>query len=126
MNILLENKHYYPSIGGVEVVVKQLSDRFVKAGHKVTVITFGENGRCDEMIDGVRVVRFPYEARFEGGISMDAWKFLSQMNRKELFECCFHPELPHTSQHGGKRILQGEPHTVPFHTALSWKGACRP
>ena len=40
MNILLENKHYYPSIGGVEVGIKQLSDRFVKAGHKVTVITF--------------------------------------------------------------------------------------
>jgi len=39
MNILHCVESYYPSVGGMQEVVKQLSERLVKLGHAVKVAT---------------------------------------------------------------------------------------
>ena len=51
---------YSPDIGGVETHVKEISERLVKAGHDVEVITTDPTGklRTREIINGVRVIRF--------------------------------------------------------------------
>jgi len=51
---------YSPDIGGVETHVKEISERLVKAGHDVEVITTDPTGklRKREIINGVRVLRF--------------------------------------------------------------------
>ncbi|MCC4767075.1 glycosyltransferase [Methanosarcina sp. DH1] len=51
---------YSPDIGGVETHVKEISERLVKAGHDVEVITTDPTGklRKQEIINGVRVIRF--------------------------------------------------------------------
>ncbi len=51
---------YSPDIGGVETHVKEISERLVKAGHDVEVITTDPTGKLSrrETINGVKVVRF--------------------------------------------------------------------
>jgi glycosyltransferase involved in cell wall biosynthesis len=61
MKILQVAPHYYPRIGGLEYVVKSVSERLVKIGHKVTVLA-GEpdiNKLREEEVNGVRVIRWP-------------------------------------------------------------------
>lgn len=50
---------YYPDVGGVETVVKALSERMVKLGHEVDVITTDPRGiyESEQKINGVRVIR---------------------------------------------------------------------
>ncbi|HWQ49338.1 MAG TPA: glycosyltransferase family 4 protein [Methanosarcina sp.] len=51
---------YFPDIGGVETHVKEISERLVKAGHDVEVITTDPTGKLSkqEIINGVKVIRF--------------------------------------------------------------------
>lgn len=51
---------YSPDIGGVETHVKEISERLVKAGHDVEVITTDPTGKLSkqEIINGVKVIRF--------------------------------------------------------------------
>jgi glycosyltransferase involved in cell wall biosynthesis len=51
---------YFPDIGGVETHVKEISERLVKTGHDVEIITTDPTGRLNkrEMINGVKVIRF--------------------------------------------------------------------
>lgn len=56
---------YYPTIGGVEQVMKELAERQVKAGHEVHVFCCDsdKNKRLkkkEETVNGVRVHRLPY------------------------------------------------------------------
>ena len=83
LNIAQISPRYFPYIGGVETVVKELSEHFVKRGHSVTVYTTDPLGVLDtaEEINGVSVRRFkswaPNDAYF---ISMS----LKQCLKKEL------------------------------------------
>jgi len=61
MKILQVAPHYYPRIGGLEYVVKSVSERLVKIGHKVIVLA-GEpdiDKPREEEVNGVRVIRWP-------------------------------------------------------------------
>jgi len=52
---------YYPYIGGVEYVVKSITERLTKLGHKVIVLA-GEPGADqprEEFVNGVKIVRWP-------------------------------------------------------------------
>jgi glycosyltransferase involved in cell wall biosynthesis len=60
MRIIQVTPRYFPTIGGVEAVVQQISELLVKKGHEVTVYTADKrNGlaRC-ENVNGVTVKRF--------------------------------------------------------------------
>jgi glycosyltransferase involved in cell wall biosynthesis len=52
---------YRPYIGGVETHVEELSKRLVGMGHEVTVLSTDPSGKlpASEVIEGVKVVRFP-------------------------------------------------------------------
>jgi glycosyltransferase involved in cell wall biosynthesis len=51
---------YYPYIGGVETHVKEISERLVKLGHEVEVITTRVSGEQDtSVMNGVKITRFP-------------------------------------------------------------------
>jgi glycosyltransferase involved in cell wall biosynthesis len=51
---------YFPNIGGVETHVKEISEKLVKAGHDVEVITTDSTVKLNKkyMINGVKVIRF--------------------------------------------------------------------
>jgi glycosyltransferase involved in cell wall biosynthesis len=61
MRILQIATHYYPRIGGLEYVVKSVSERLAKAGHE-TIVIAGEpeiDKPQKEEINNVRVIRWP-------------------------------------------------------------------
>jgi glycosyltransferase involved in cell wall biosynthesis len=61
MRIALVAPSYYPSIGGVEYVVKSVAERLASIGHEVTVVA-GDPGAeepREEEANGVEVVRWP-------------------------------------------------------------------
>jgi glycosyltransferase involved in cell wall biosynthesis len=58
MKILFVCENYIPHLGGVEVVIKNLAENYVKLGHKVTILTHRiENTPLEEIIGGVKVIR---------------------------------------------------------------------
>jgi L-malate glycosyltransferase len=52
---------YHPALGGMQEVVKQLSERLVKAGHNVTVLTRFHPDRKTDEYNGVKIVSFQIE-----------------------------------------------------------------
>lgn len=58
MNILHTVQNYAPSLGGAQEVVKQLSERMVELGHKVTVATAKHPDRHQKHLNGVNIMEF--------------------------------------------------------------------
>jgi glycosyltransferase involved in cell wall biosynthesis len=61
MKILQVSPRYYPHIGGVEYVVKSISERLVKMGHDVTILAGEMNidKPKEEVVNGVSVIKWP-------------------------------------------------------------------
>lgn len=60
MKILHLSKYYHPYRGGIEKVIKELSEAALRAGHEVTVICSNEtNEKVEEQVNGVHVIRLP-------------------------------------------------------------------
>jgi glycosyltransferase involved in cell wall biosynthesis len=79
MKILHCVESYFPEIGGMQEVVKQLSERLVALGHEVSVATRRTEGRKNKVIKGVRIVDFAISGNEVHGITgeRDAYeKFL--------------------------------------------------
>lgn len=58
-------KYYFPDAGGIESVTVSLARGAVLSGHSVSVVCFEKIPvNCDELIDGVRVIRTPITKMF--------------------------------------------------------------
>lgn len=66
MRIAEITPRYHPYIGGVETVVKQISEEMIKQGHQVDVLTVDplNNLPASEDINSIRVRRFPQTGLF--------------------------------------------------------------
>lgn len=58
MKILHTVQFYLPSVGGMQEVVRQISEHLVKLGHDVTVATSKDPGRKSRKINGVKIEEF--------------------------------------------------------------------
>ena len=60
MRILQVAPRYFPNLGGVEIVVKRMSELLVERGYHVTVLSmdFNKKGINEQNINGVLVKRF--------------------------------------------------------------------
>ncbi|MGD0817821.1 MAG: glycosyltransferase family 4 protein [Methanomassiliicoccales archaeon] len=76
MRILVVTKYYYPVIGGVETLVRTLAERYVLAGHECTVVCMDPFKDSDEVLNGVRVVRFYRHGHARTGIHLGIWQWL--------------------------------------------------
>jgi glycosyltransferase involved in cell wall biosynthesis len=72
MKILHTVESYYPEIGGMPEVVKQLSERLVALGHEVTVATRVTEKRTAIRINGVKIQAFQLSGNAVEGITGDA------------------------------------------------------
>lgn len=61
MKIFHAVESYHPALGGMQEVVKQLSERLVKAGHDVTVLTRNHPDRNFTELNGVKIKSFSVE-----------------------------------------------------------------
>lgn len=75
MKILHTVEFYPPSVGGMQEVVKQLSERLAAFGHEMTVATTKLPMRSSETINGVRVVQFDVRGNFALGMSGEVEKY---------------------------------------------------
>ena len=70
-------------MGGAEVFTREITTRWVKAGHQVTLFTAAyPNAKSEELVDGVRIVRSG--GRFS--VYLKAKKFYSERFRREGFD----------------------------------------
>jgi glycosyltransferase involved in cell wall biosynthesis len=75
MKILHTVQFYEPSKGGMQEVVKQISERLVEMGHEVTVATSKDPARVSKEINGVKIVDFEISGNMVDGISGDRWEY---------------------------------------------------
>jgi glycosyltransferase involved in cell wall biosynthesis len=72
MKILHTVESYNPSTGGMQEVVKRISEHLVKMGHSVTVATSRHPGRSRNIANGASVVEFDISGNIVRGISGDS------------------------------------------------------
>lgn len=70
---------YLPAIGGMVEVVRQLSERMVRAGHEVTVFTSRHPDRQGTVINGVRIRDFAISGNAVRGIHGDAEEYVNAL-----------------------------------------------
>lgn len=68
LKILHTVESYYPSLGGMQEVVRQLSERLVKLGQEVTVATSENTLRKETSINGVQIQSFNIKGNFVRGL----------------------------------------------------------
>ncbi|NCN25882.1 hypothetical protein COT94_01845 [Candidatus Falkowbacteria bacterium CG10_big_fil_rev_8_21_14_0_10_37_14] len=61
-------QNYYPSVGGMQSVVKEISQRLVDFGHEVTVLTSLNMARSSNYINGVKINSFNLKGNLVKGI----------------------------------------------------------
>lgn len=76
MNILHTVEFYHPSVGGMQEVAKQLSERLVVLGHKVTVATTKLADRKSYSFHGVKIVEFDITGNEVKGIYGEKQKYI--------------------------------------------------
>src|SRR5208337_208094 len=75
MKILHTVESYDPSTGGMQEVVKQLSEHLVKRGHQVTVATSRDPARKSRSINGVTVQEFAISGNYVSRIHGDTQSY---------------------------------------------------
>lgn len=68
MKILHTVEFYHPSTGGMQEVVKQLSEGLVKLGHDITVATTKLPERKEKIINGVKIIEFKVMGKMVEGL----------------------------------------------------------
>jgi len=78
MKIVHLTPNFYPVTGGIETFVYEISKRLVKEGQEITVITrippWDKKLPRYEIIDGIEVLRFPFNMIFRYSFSLEALK----------------------------------------------------
>ncbi len=75
MKILHAVEQYYPSVGGMQEVVRQLSEKLVKLGHDVTVATSYHPDRKEKENDGVKIIDFDISGNIVNGFLGDVEQY---------------------------------------------------
>jgi len=71
LRILHTVEFYHPSVGGMQEVVRQLSERLSRRGHDVTVATSRLDGRAEDVLNGVRIREFDVSGNLVEGMKGD-------------------------------------------------------
>ena len=71
MHILLACEFYYPSVGGVQEVMRQIGERLVARGHRVTVATSYLAERQSRELNGVTIAEFKVSGNAVSGMKGD-------------------------------------------------------
>ncbi len=68
MHILIGTDYYYPSVGGQQIVLKEIAERLVKLGHTVTVATSEMQSRQANNYNGVNIAEFNIMGSYVHGL----------------------------------------------------------
>lgn len=104
---------YLPAVGGMVEVVRQLSERMVRAGHEVTVFTSRHPERREPVINGARIREFGIKGNTVRGIEGDGQAYVDALVEGELDVVVFFAAqqwatdlaLPHLARIRAKKIF---------------------
>lgn len=83
MRILLACEFYYPSVGGVQEVMRQLGERFAQSGHEVIVATTRLPQRRSCAIGGVSVEEFRVWGNLANGMGGEVERYRQFVLRQD-------------------------------------------
>lgn len=83
MRILLACEFFYPSVGGVQEVMRQLGERFAQAGHEVTVATTHLPERQSRRIAGIAVEEFRVSGNLVNGMEGEVERYREYVLRQD-------------------------------------------
>ncbi len=75
MKLLICSETYYPSVGGVQIVLQQIAERLVKRGHHITIATSKFKKRVSTNINGVFIKEFDVSGNYYRGLSGEVHKY---------------------------------------------------
>ena len=75
MKILICSDSYYPSIGGVQIVLQQIAERLVRRGNIITVATSKHKDRDSTNKNGVDIQEFEVSGNFNRGITGEVQRY---------------------------------------------------
>lgn len=75
MKILHTTEFYFPSVGGVQDAVLQISEQLVRLGHEVTVATSQDAKRSSKVKNGVKIVEFAISGNLVRGFKGEVEKY---------------------------------------------------
>jgi glycosyltransferase involved in cell wall biosynthesis len=84
VKILHTVEFYTPSVGGMQEVVRQLSERLVRMGHDVAVATSFLPGRKDGPINGVKIIPFRIRGNLVKGLSGEVDSYREYLLRSDF------------------------------------------
>jgi hypothetical protein len=84
MKFLFCCEFYYPSIGGVQEVMKQIAERLVARGHEVTVATTALPNRDFTSLNGVQIAEFAVSGNLVRGMHGEIDRYRQFV---KTFEC---------------------------------------
>ena len=79
MRILSVLTYYRPHTSGLTIYAERLARALVRRGHQVTVMTtqYDKSLPCEEIMDGVRVIRVPVALRISKGVLAPTFGFVA-------------------------------------------------
>ncbi len=75
MKILICSDSYYPSVGGVQIVLQQIAERLAKRGHQITIATSKLADRESTAINGVTIQEFDVSGNYNRGLTGEIQKY---------------------------------------------------
>ena len=75
MKLLFCCEFYYPSIGGVQEVMKQIAERLVARGHEVIVATSALSNRNFSNLNGVQIAEFSVRGNLVSGMTGEVERY---------------------------------------------------
>src|ERR1700722_4061890 len=69
MKLLFCCAQYWPSVGGVQEVIRQIAEHLAEAGHEVAVATSKRSDRKTDLHNGVRIYQFRVDGNLAVGLS---------------------------------------------------------
>ena len=75
MKILICSDSYYPSVGGVQIVLQQVAERLVKREHQITIATSKLKERDSTTHNGVTIKEFDVSGNYNRGLSGEVQKY---------------------------------------------------
>lgn len=113
MNILHTVQFYYPSIGGMQEVVRQISELLVRYGHTVTVATTKCKDRNINMIHDVRIKEFNISGNLVQGLSGEVEEYRNFIKKSNFDivtnfaaqQCMTDAVLPHLDEIKARKVF---------------------
>src|SRR5687767_10096703 len=83
MRVLLACEFYFPSIGGVQAVMRQIAERLVDEGHSVVVATTQLAQRQSRNVNGVRIEEFAVSGNTVRGMKGEIERYREYVLRQD-------------------------------------------